>query len=327
MICNMSNLIWLRKSIYEHKLLQKDVNFWRSYNKGQRIRFYNFWKSQDIHDMWLYRFVNAHIDMAPEKEIVFVSTLGSKDTFSRERSCNLVFFTGENLHDRFLPFSDNMMNDPRIGLSIGFDSFDNDKYIRFPLWILYNFEPDASDEQISERIKRLRYPDIQGKNRFCSMVASHDQREIRARITQQVSKIGHVCCPGNFYHNDDSLKNDFSDDIIEYLKHFKFNICPENSNSFGYVTEKIFHAIDAGCVPIYWGSNNIPEPGVINHDAVLFFQPGEDNYEMLFQINAMNLSINEWQKFASQPRLLPGAEEYVIDKYHELQAKLERIFQ
>ena len=319
----MVNLAWLRKSLHEYKLLRKDTIFWQSYNKGQQIRFYNFWKSQNIHDMWLYRFVESHFGIDYYKEVVFVSTLGRKETFAKEHSRNLIFYTGENLHDRFIPYSDNMMNDSRVGLSIGFDSFDNDKYIRFPLWILYHFEPDSSDAQIRERVNQLRYPDIKGKDRFCSMVASHDQRDIRAGITRQVAEIGPVCCPGKLMHNDDSLKDDFNDDKLAYLRHFLFNICPENSNSFGYVTEKLFQAIDAGCVPIYWGSNNMPEPGIINPDAVLFFQPGKENESVLGQIKAMKSSADEWRKFASQPRLLPGAEDYVVDKFHELQAKME----
>ncbi len=275
--------------------------------------------------MWLYRFVKSRFEADFDKEVVFVSTLGPKATFAKEHSHNLIFYTGENLHDKFIPYSDNMMNDPRVGLSIGFDSFDNDKYIRFPLWILYNFDPDFSDEQIRKRVNQLRYPDIQGKDRFCSMVASHDQKEIRTGITCQVAEIGPVCCPGKLLHNDDSLKDDFNDDKLAYLRHFHFNICPENSNSFGYVTEKLFQAIDAGCVPIYWGSNNMPEPGIINPDAVLFFQPGKENGLVLDQIKAMKSSAEEWRKFSSQPRLLPGAEYFVIEKFNELQAKMERL--
>ncbi len=31
----------------------------------------------------------------------------------------------------------------------------------------------------------------------------------------------------------------------------------ENSNTVDYVTEKIWHALQSGCVPIYWGAPNI----------------------------------------------------------------------
>lgn len=69
----------------------------------------------------------------------------------------------------------------------------------------------------------------------------------------------------------------------------------------------------------------MPEPGIINPDAVLFFQPGKENGLVLDQIKAMKSSAEEWRKFSSQPRLLPGAEYFVIEKFNELQAKMERL--
>ena len=42
------------------------------------------------------------------------------------------------------------------------------------------------------------------------------------------------------------------------LESFKFSICYENGRDIpGYITEKIFDSFFAGCVPIYWGANNI----------------------------------------------------------------------
>ena len=47
-------------------------------------------------------------------------------------------------------------------------------------------------------------------------------------------------------------------DKIKVLKNYKFCICYENmTNIQGYVTEKIFDCFHAGCVPIYWGADNI----------------------------------------------------------------------
>ena len=55
------------------------------------------------------------------------------------------------------------------------------------------------------------------------------------------------------------------------------NICAENDNTENYVTEKVFDAFIAGCVPLYYGSNNNPEPGLINKDAVIFWTKDSDN--------------------------------------------------
>lgn len=44
----------------------------------------------------------------------------------------------------------------------------------------------------------------------------------------------------------------------EVMHKYKFSICYENVRDVsGYVTEKIFDSMRSGCVPIYWGANNI----------------------------------------------------------------------
>lgn len=42
------------------------------------------------------------------------------------------------------------------------------------------------------------------------------------------------------------------------MENYRFSICFENAKNIpGYITEKIFDSFFAGCVPIYWGANNI----------------------------------------------------------------------
>ncbi|WP_419737155.1 glycosyltransferase family 10 domain-containing protein [Pseudomonas sp. COR18] len=46
----------------------------------------------------------------------------------------------------------------------------------------------------------------------------------------------------------------------DVLEKYKFAICYENGRDIpGYITEKIFDCFFAGCVPVYWGANNVRE--------------------------------------------------------------------
>jgi hypothetical protein len=50
------------------------------------------------------------------------------------------------------------------------------------------------------------------------------------------------------------------DSKAETFKHYRFCICYENLRDMpGYITEKIFDALFAGCVPVYRGADNITE--------------------------------------------------------------------
>lgn len=44
------------------------------------------------------------------------------------------------------------------------------------------------------------------------------------------------------------------------LEKYKFSICYENARDMpGYITEKIFDSMFAGCIPVYWGAGNISD--------------------------------------------------------------------
>lgn len=45
--------------------------------------------------------------------------------------------------------------------------------------------------------------------------------------------------------------------IVKYLKDYTFNLVIENTNAEGYVSEKFYDALVAGCIPIYINKGNI----------------------------------------------------------------------
>jgi len=47
---------------------------------------------------------------------------------------------------------------------------------------------------------------------------------------------------------------------ITVMEKYKFSICYENAKDIsGYITEKIFDSFFAGCVPVYWGADNVTD--------------------------------------------------------------------
>lgn len=67
------------------------------------------------------------------------------------------------------------------------------------------------------------------------------------------------------------------------LQQYKFCICYENTQKLnGYITEKIFDCFVAGCLPVYWGANNISR--YIPSDCFIdrrIFRSNEDLYQWL----------------------------------------------
>lgn len=301
------------RSLYKSAYIdRKEYHRQLSVNKDA-VQFYNWW-NVPFESLWLCRFVhNSHLLDNSTKQIRFCSLFGSRHVLDYVPSGVKVFFSGENLHHPYhASYADSLLGDSTCDLSLGFDCFEDERYWRFPLWLTYVFEPTVDHQQIVGRCAQLRYPIVSNeRNKFASLIARLDFNGLRTEMYQALSHFGKIDCPSQLLHNDDSLHKEFDDDKIEYLKHYRFNLCPENSNSFGYVTEKVFEAIMAGCIPIYWGCYNNPEPGILNKEAVLLWDRQNNGVNAARLVEEMQSHPSLFLEYASQPRLLSSAEEKV----------------
>lgn len=308
----------------QFQTLRRRFRTW-DYNRNSNIKYYNFWLDQRPEEMWFTRFIQSNFPNKKLPRINFTSVLGSIDEMKDNRRGLNIFYTGENLHaDRF-SVQRNMFEKQHYDLSLGFDTSDASNYLRLPLWILWCFPPDANRKTINKIVQAMRYPTIGDRKEFCCLICSHDQSGIRSQIMDKLSTIGAITSAGRFRNNTDALQKEFNDDKVSFMRQFKFAICPENSDAFGYVTEKIFDAILSGCIPIYTGSSNQPEPTLINSNAIIFWNPAADNNTMSETVKLLGNSPQAYMNFAMQARLTDDAEEVVWQYYAGLKKHFEQL--
>lgn len=306
-------------SIIRHNYLT-----WR-YNYGQNIKYYNFWTDQQPGEMWLSIFIRNHFPHADNKRINITSVLGPEWMLNDNRKGINIFYSGENLHtQRFIRQAEYLKNS-KFDLYIDFDESTEKHHIRIPIWLLWCFPPDGDITAINDIVKKMRFPQTDNTRNFCCMVSSHDWSGLRGEIMDSMQNIGPVSSAGAFRHNTDALQNKFCDNKVSFMSQYKFAICPENSNTEGYVTEKIFDTFLSGCIPIYQGSNNTPEPEIINQEAVIFWEPNSENSATIDKVQYLMAAETHYREFASQPRLTSHAEEYIIEMYHSLHQSLSLI--
>ncbi|MBP7173794.1 MAG: hypothetical protein KBA33_06970 [Cloacibacterium sp.] len=222
-----------------------------------------------------------------KSDIEFFSVKGTtRDTIKNSASKCKIFYTGECVSKNSVLGNTELENNlvDLVDLSIGFDFLSNQNYIRLPLWILYFFNLDDDLDSIHKKIQNFNNKEISHRSRFASLIATEDIKGIRTKIYNCISKIEKVDCAGKLMHNDDSLKNNFNDHKINYLNHFNFNICPENAQSDGYVTEKVFEALQSGCIPIYNGWSKNPEPHILNPSSFLWFDEESENLDLIEEV-------------------------------------------
>ena len=312
--------------------LKSILNLYRRFRKNQEkfknsnIRYYDFWALSRSEDCWFTQFIEHRNINANHKKINFFSVYGDPKT-SLFAGSPKIFFTGENIFTPTFPAHYRYQKSylKNYNLSLGFNYLAHDKYLRFPLWILYIIPPDADFATIKNLIDSYNNPQhrkSEARWQFCANISRHDAGGIRKKLIELLSPIQTVSCPGSFLKNTDELQDKYNDDKIAYLKTFKFNICPENSDDNGYVTEKLLEAIVSGSIPIYWGSNNKPEPAIINPEAVLFFDP-ENPQNLYNKVRLLWEDKAAFEEFCSIKPFTEDAAEVIWEWLNALQSKIE----
>ncbi|GAA9889699.1 glycosyltransferase family 10 [Helicobacter pylori] len=213
--------------------------------------------------------ITLHQNPNKPSDLVFSNPLGAARKILSYQNAKRVFYTGENEVPNFNLFD----------YAIGFDELDfRDRYLRMPLYYAYlhykaelvndttspyKLQPDSlyALKKPSHCFKE-NHPNLCAlinnesdplKRGFASFVASNPNAPKRNAFYDALNSIEPVTGGG-------SVRNTLGYKVKnknEFLSQYKFNLCFENSQGYGYVTEKILDAYFSHTIPIYWGSPSV----------------------------------------------------------------------
>ncbi|WQZ58492.1 fucosyltransferase [Helicobacter pylori] len=242
------------------------ANWWpldKRESKGFRKKFI-------LHSILIQRYaITLHQNPDKPADIVFGNPLGSARKILSYQNTKRVFYTGENESPNFNLFD----------YAIGFDELDfNNRYLRIPLYYasLHYKAQSVNDTTAPYKIKdnslyalkkpshcfKENHPHLCAvvndesdplKRGFASFVASNPNAPKRNAFYEALNSIEPVTGGG-------SVRNTLGykvENKSEFLSQYKFNLCFENSQGYGYVTEKIIDAYFSHTIPIYWGSPSV----------------------------------------------------------------------
>jgi hypothetical protein len=132
-------------------------------------------------------------------------------------------------------------------------------YLRFPWWLPFTVRREAGGCALPRALYEATDAAAWlARPGFAALVSSHTAYP-RQLLFDLAMTLGRVDAPGKAFHNAEwpaDLPNHYLQGKIEYLRGYRFTICPENSRTRGaggYNTEKLAQAHHSGAVPIYWG--------------------------------------------------------------------------
>ena len=305
------------------KSLGKEVRAGNSFSSPNgKINFYNWGKKNDYPNFFS-RFIENNI--SDDKTFHIFAGAGDHRFVRTKQVKNKIFVTGEEVFN--WPWYDGYQDYclDSVELALGCEYFDHPKYMRFP-FIFWRFLEDKLDKNfISEKVNEINAARSTCKYECCS-INSHDMMNTRAPICDRLKDILQIHYAGKWRNNTDELHTVYNDDKLRYVHEFMFNICSENVNRFGYVTEKIFDAFEAGAIPIYYGSDNNPEEGILNKDAVLFWDLKGDNDAVIKEIIRLKTDEDYYEKFMRQEKLFAkNTVEYIYTTLEEMVKRLKEM--
>jgi len=160
---------------------------------------------------------------------------------------------------------------------------------------------------------------LAAKSKFCSFVVSNAKRKKthkRVEFFHRLSRYKKVDSGGAALNNIGRRLSTGPYYKLQFIRPYKFNIAFENGSTPGYTTEKIVDAMEARCVPIYWGNPRIAEefnPGSFlnyfdfpSEEALIekIIELDQDDAKYMEYLRQPYFHNNEPNEFFSHKRLL-----------------------
>jgi alpha(1,3/1,4) fucosyltransferase len=205
-----------------------------------RLDFCDFYPGFDKTDNWFYNLLKAHfpITICDQPDFLIYSPFGHQH---RLHTCTKIFFTGESM----LP------DWTQCDYALTCHYLDTSRHLRLPFYVTYGEASTIVKAQ--ESLEEI----LKNKKKFCSFVVSNHhprKNKNRAAFFHRLSKYKRVDSGGRFLNNIGGPIPGWSKGKVTFLRDYKFNIAFENAAIMGYTTEKVFEAMQARSLPIYWGN-------------------------------------------------------------------------
>lgn len=234
--------------------------------KTIKLYFSDFWNGFNPSDNFFIQQLQLNYNVILDSvnpDYLIYSWNGNKHY--RYKNAIKIYFTGENDVPDF----------NECDYAIGFQPIRfNDRYLRMPLYVLYDCFPKLSNP-------KQEISDAELLNRdFCSFVVSNAKGAdpMREYFFMELSKYKRIDSGGKYLNNIGGPVKD----KYEFIRKYKFNLAFENSLAPGYTTEKLLEPLTENTVPVYWGNPEVDKD--FNKEAFVFVNDFETTDKAIQEI-------------------------------------------
>jgi hypothetical protein len=275
-----------------------------------KIDFKNFWSDHNKNCNWftalLDRYNISYVVTEEDPNIIIYGPFGNGhnsigDFQAPEDAPRIIYYTAENRRP-----------DPRADLNLTFDHGIEYNNIRLPYFLTYyavGYSFYSKDFQLKK----------ENKEKFCCFVYSNcnwgDNVDNRNKLCLDLSQYKKVDAGGECLNNVEKNIPLGAGYKIEFQKEYKFCIAYENSLYPGYTTEKILHAYESNCIPIYYGSERIAED--FNKETFINAHDFNSSEELIEYIKRVDTDEELYNSYLNKPIF----SDYWLDVFNDPEEK------
>jgi hypothetical protein len=270
-----------------------------------RVHFHGFWRgfidgNDPVNADFFLQFLSTCLESPviigshADADILVESVWATSNSLNRSKPWKYsFFFTGES----FFSFP-GMPSPPFKDYTaiLGFRAT-HQNFIAIPLFIVYkSLYPD-------------RFPPVTSVPKYSvgAVIGNHNG-VFRNRFLDTLEPKLTVSYGGSFRNNIGTRigGTHAGDELIRFYRNFKFVVSMENSQEEYYITEKLYNAMRAGIVPVYWGSPNVTK--YFNPNRFLHVRSEYDIEVVIHRMLTMN--DEEYLSMVQQPIFIEGVDGY-----------------
>ena len=165
-----------------------------------------------------------------------------------------------------------------------------DRYFKYSIFLKASFQ----------NIKNARKNAFNNpmRKKFCAAVISNSHYSFRNIFINELNKYKKIDMGGKYGNNVGGKVNN----KIKFLSSYKFSIAMENSDSDGYISEKIVDAFNSGTIPIYYGDYMLDE--YINPKSYILVKGEKDLKRKIEYIKEIDNDDEKYKNFLKEKVLI-----------------------
>jgi len=284
------------------------------------IKFYNFWDTdqKELLKCFCRNLPFKDFSISDTEKLSIYSVFGKSTLKETKR----IFYSGENplrMDNLDIVEDENNLLYIVTNTHQDYPRFKKEKICYLPFFMMEY-----------QHIDLYRGPSKQKK--FCAFVVGNHYNylgcQLRVKMVRELSKYKKVDCGGRVLNNIGYTVSRNIPEYLTWLNEYKFIISFENSFGNGYVTEKLFNGLCAGCIPVYWGDNKTAKK-FFNPESFLCLETGNNSDteiaigidKIIKRIIQLDTDPEEFYKINSQYPFLQSTTRYL----HEVQERVSKV--